>query len=157
MCALPISALVFLIHTYRTAYPRSDYFENLPISIVERIYTFLEAMDVEPYKNKIEDRHVQWNLNYLADIGNAEAKKILEMQSSSAVGGIDLNSANFELKRTGLSPIQFNLPPQWQGVDLENVSGFVPVIINIVPIYNFQGFLGMGEDRTRQDFVLSKS
>ncbi len=151
-----VEALDFLMYSHRTAYPRSDYFENLPISIVERIYTFLKTMDVEPYKNNLENRNVQWNLDYAAQLGNTTAKKILETQSSSAVGGIDLNAANLELKRTGSSPIQFNLPPQWQGVDLENVSGFVPVIINIVPIYNFQGFLGMGEDRTRQDFVLSK-
>ncbi len=55
-------------------------------------------------------------------------------------GGIDLNSANLELKRTGSSPIQFNLPPEWQGVDLENIPGFVPVITGIVPM-NFGQFL----------------
>jgi len=56
--------------------------------------------------------------------------------ASSNVGGIDLNSKNLDLKTTG-QDIEFDLPPEWQGVDLNNIPGFIPVLINITPIINF--------------------
>jgi hypothetical protein len=46
----------------------------------------------------------------------------------------------------GSSSIQFNLPSEWQGVDLENIPGFVPVIINIVPLSSLQGFVDAEKD-----------
>ena len=49
-------------------------------------------------------------------------------------GGIDLNSANLDLriKRDGKGA---PLPPQFQDMEkLRNIQGFVPVIINIVPV-----------------------
>ncbi len=151
-----IAALDFLVYIDKVYYWPVDNVEQIPSVIRQKVRTFLKTMDVEPYEDNIRNRSVQWSLDHASFLGNAAAKKVFEEQSSSAVGGIDLNAANLELKRTGSSFIQFNLPPEWQGVDLENIPGFVPVIINIVPIYNFQGFLGMGEDQTQQDFALSK-
>ncbi|HOD11523.1 MAG TPA: hypothetical protein PKO44_00300 [Candidatus Omnitrophota bacterium] len=71
------------------------------------------------------------------------------MQEGEQVGGIDLNATNLELRRTGSSPIQFNLPPEWQGVDLESIPGFVPVIINITPVADLYPLLGLEESSNK--------
>ncbi|MDD3374098.1 MAG: hypothetical protein PHY73_00005 [Candidatus Omnitrophica bacterium] len=79
-----------------------------------------------------------------------QASSANRRSASDEVGGIDFNAKNLELKRTGSSPIQFNLPPEWQGVDLENIPGFVPMIINITPVTDFSGFLGFNEDKSAE-------
>jgi|GEM_PF-1663161 len=158
-------ALDFLVYTDKIYYWASNRREEIPRSILEKVRTFLKAMDVAPYRDRIKERNVAWNLDHLSELGNEEVKKALEAQSSSAVGGItqsptlrsdsqdsdevggiDFNSDNLDLKRTGSSSIQFNLPSEWQGVDLENIPGFVPVIINIVPLPSLQGFVDAEKD-----------
>lgn len=65
---------------------------------------------------------------------------VKNMQSSSAVGGIDLTAAKTPLDIRGQSePVEFNFDPK----QLQNLQfdGLVPVIINIVPVVNLPQFL----------------
>jgi len=60
--------------------------------------------------------------------------RMVVAKNSTDVGGIDLNSANLDLqiKRDGKG---VPLPLQFQDMEkLRNIQGFVPVIINIVPV-----------------------
>ncbi|MDP8266488.1 MAG: hypothetical protein P9M07_06020 [Candidatus Aceula meridiana] len=60
--------------------------------------------------------------------------------SSPDVGGIDLNAQYLDLKTEGVD-MDFELPLEWQGVDLNNVPGLVPVFIQMMPILNFSGLV----------------
>jgi len=61
-------------------------------------------------------------------------------------GGIDLTPANYVLqsKNSGES-IKFHFNPA-QLVQLQNATGFVPVIINIQPLINLSQFLGLNQN-----------
>jgi len=158
-------ALGFLVFMDRMYYwPRNET-EEIPRVVREKVRTFLKGMDVVLYRDRVRERNVFWGLNHLSDLGNSEAQNILaadqtassSLQASNQVGGIDFNSSNLELKRTGSSSIQFSLSPEWQGVDLEALPGFVPVIINIVPIADLMGILGLSSDESAaEQGILSK-
>ena len=57
-------------------------------------------------------------------------------------GGINLNPVLFdlEIKRDGNGiPLPFNMQP----IELMNIEGLIPVIINITPVYNLPLLLGL--------------
>ena len=70
--------------------------------------------------------------------------------NASDVGGIDLNPANFHLqiKRDGKGVA---LPVGLQDIEHINIKGFIPVIINIIPVTNLPQLLGMAGDDPNTD------
>ncbi|MCA9400303.1 MAG: hypothetical protein KC713_01650, partial [Candidatus Omnitrophica bacterium] len=63
-------------------------------------------------------------------------------QVEAPVGGIDLDPANVELKIQSDDPTG-DIPFDIDQLNLENVEGFIPVIINVSPVTNLPMLLGM--------------
>ncbi len=76
-----------------------------------------------------------------SDVAAAEQGSL----NKSDVGGIDLNAQYLDLKTEGID-MDFELPLEWQGIDLNNVPGLVPVFIQIMPVMNFPAFVAGEED-----------
>ncbi len=74
-----------------------------------------------------------------------------DVLNKNDVGGIDLNAQYLDLKTEGID-MDFELPLQWQGVDLNNVPGLVPVFINIIPVMNFPAFVA-GEENIDEELI----
>ncbi len=74
--------------------------------------------------------------------------------ASSNVGGIDLNAQYLDLKTQGID-MDFELPLEWQGVDLSNVPGLIPVFIQITPVINFPAFVAGEEDIENNNAALA--
>lgn len=62
-----------------------------------------------------------------------------------APGGIDFNAKNMNVEIKGQG-VDFVVPPELQGIDLNAIEGVVPVIINIVPIANIFQALGLSPE-----------
>ena len=65
------------------------------------------------------------------------------LSGKKAVGGIDLDSNNLNLRVKG-DIFNFELPDDFEGIDID-VQGFLPVIINISPIINMPFLLGVAD------------
>jgi hypothetical protein len=65
-------------------------------------------------------------------------------------GGIDFNAKNMNVKTSG-EKMDFTLPENMTVENLMNAEGFVPVIINIVPITDFYGLLGLSKENIGGD------
>ncbi|MDD3374294.1 MAG: methyltransferase domain-containing protein [Candidatus Omnitrophica bacterium] len=65
-------------------------------------------------------------------------------------GGIDFNAQSFDIKTQG-DEIDFDVPLELQNIDFNNIQGFVPVIIDIVPITNIFFVLGLNEEDFEND------
>ena len=106
--------------------------------------TILENLEGLPLTENFQVRDRALNSNALPSIDEVYSNSIEPKSVSSPaidpVGGIDLNAKNLELKTTGQA-IEFSLPPEWQNVDLNSIQGFMPVIINIIPIMNLQNLM----------------
>lgn len=63
-------------------------------------------------------------------------------------GGIDLDANNMNLRIEG-DMFNFELPDNFEGIDI-NAEGFLPVIINISPIFNMPLLLGVADDEEYQ-------
>lgn len=72
---------------------------------------------------------------------NAQAAE-LATQKLTTEGGIDLKAGSLNLETTG-DNAEFNLPGNFNGVDLDNIEGLTPVIINVTPILDMPAFLGL--------------
>ncbi len=138
-------SLLFLLvaATVEPSVPLEDLFSNRLSAqkYYQKEKSYPWAFDLRRFEDKIEKIKRE-----LPEIfyPSTDAKVVASSSNvNKDLGGIDLNSDNLELKRTGSSPIQFNLPAEWQGVDLEKIPGFVPVIIGITPIINFNALLGL--------------
>jgi len=68
-----------------------------------------------------------------------------DSQGSNKTGGIDFNRENLPLETNGRN-IDFALIPELEGIDLNSIQGFVPVIINITPVQNISQLLGLKEE-----------
>ena len=67
------------------------------------------------------------------------------MSAPARRGGIDLTSDKFlQTSNNGEGGIKFHLDPA-QLVELQNAPGFYPVIINITPMTDLKGFLGIND------------
>jgi hypothetical protein len=65
-----------------------------------------------------------------------------DTSARAAKGGIDLSSDKaLQIKNSG-EEIKFHLDPKMLE-QIQNASGFVPVIINIQPMTDLRGFLGL--------------
>jgi len=64
-----------------------------------------------------------------------------QSESSSPLGGIDLNPSlmDLQIKRDGNG---IPLPMRLQPVEVLDIEGFVPVIINVIPVSNVPLLLG---------------
>lgn len=65
-------------------------------------------------------------------------------------GGIDLNSKNLQLESSG-DQIQMTIPQRFQDMKDVSIDGFVPVIINIVPVNNLPLILGNADTQGSSD------
>ncbi|MDD3375318.1 MAG: hypothetical protein PHY73_06330 [Candidatus Omnitrophica bacterium] len=65
--------------------------------------------------------------------------------SSTIKGGIDFNAENMNVTTKG-GEINFNLPLDMQNITSSSIEGFVPIIINITPVTDFMGLLGLDAD-----------
>ncbi|HPN88630.1 MAG TPA: ATP-binding protein, partial [Candidatus Omnitrophota bacterium] len=81
------------------------------------------------------------------------ADKALLTEKQKDVGGIDLNAKNLEIKENG-EKIEFKMPLNIE--ELQNAEGFIPVIINIMPITDLPMFLGVNNE-TEESKKLAKS
>ncbi len=84
------------------------------------------------------------------DAPNADTKS---SKNISSTGGIDFNAENMNITTKG-GQIDFDIPLDMQNVDLTNIDGFTPVIINITPITSFTGLLGL-DDQENKDQKLA--
>jgi len=66
------------------------------------------------------------------------------------VGGIDFNSAASSIETKGRG-IDFNIPQETLDIDLMHMEGLTPVIINIVPVINFNALLGMETESSLEE------
>jgi len=66
------------------------------------------------------------------------------MATADPLGGIDLNPAqmNLQVNNNASGALQFHIDPA-QLARLQNVSGFVPVVVNIQPMHHLREFLGL--------------
>ncbi|MDD3374614.1 MAG: phosphoglycerate mutase family protein [Candidatus Omnitrophica bacterium] len=62
----------------------------------------------------------------------------------ASTGGIDFSSDKLDLETRGQG-IDFTIPDELRNIDWADVDGLVPMIIEIIPLVNFQGFV-RGED-----------
>ncbi|MDP8266038.1 MAG: hypothetical protein P9M07_03735 [Candidatus Aceula meridiana] len=68
-------------------------------------------------------------------------------------GGIDFDADGFEVETKG-EGVAFNIP-EIDAATLSQAEGFVPVIINIIPITNFNMLMGLNEGEGAEDEALS--
>jgi len=86
----------------------------------------------------------------IESMGIGERIVINEKNSSSILnkknlkGGIDFNAENMNIITKG-DEIDFNLPLDLQNISSSSIEGFVPIIINITPVTNFIGLLGLDD------------
>lgn len=89
---------------------------------------------------------------FFNDLENLALRQGIQKSSSGIAlqnpGGIDFGAdkLNIETRSTSSGQakgqgIDFVLPPELQGIDLNSIEGLTPVIINIVPIMNFPGYV----------------
>jgi len=91
----------------------------------------------------------------ISGIGSGETDVIIENeigveQASSPVGGINLNPAlmDLQIKRDGKGvPLPFNLQP----LEIMDIEGFIPVIINVTPVINLPMLLGWADTEADTD------
>jgi len=80
-----------------------------------------------------------------------EQKDEISVGSSAATaksftrGGIDFNKDQMNIETKG-EGVNFTLPQNFENFDADKVDGFVPVIINIMPIINIYNLVGAEED-----------
>ena len=77
-------------------------------------------------------------------------KSQLEAQPASATGGIDFNAENMNVTTRG-DEINFNIPIDMQNIDFINFQGFVPIVVDIVPVTNFIGLLGLDDQEVSEN------
>ncbi|MDP8266583.1 MAG: GNAT family N-acetyltransferase [Candidatus Aceula meridiana] len=70
----------------------------------------------------------------------------------SSPGGIDLKGADSFIETRG-EGIEFDVPQELLNMDPAQITGFMPVIINIIPVTNFSALLGLSE---AEEFQLSQ-
>ncbi len=78
--------------------------------------------------------------------------------ASSNVGGIDFNAEYLDIEKRGSSSIEFNVPVEWQGMNLQDLPGLIPASISITPMTNIYQLLGLDENEpnTNEDIALSQ-
>ena len=93
-----------------------------------------------------------------------EVKRILQEKgikseadfASSPVGGIDFNPKGLNLTTTG-EMVPFEMPSFTQEtLDSMNVTGYMPIIINVTPVTNFTLLLGLSDDKESESQQLSR-
>ncbi|MCX5680895.1 MAG: hypothetical protein NT079_01180, partial [Candidatus Omnitrophica bacterium] len=87
--------------------------------------------------------------------GPMSSKEIIQT-GEKKTGGIDFNAKNMNVETKGSSGIEYNLPPEWQGIDLNSIQGLVPIIINITPVTNFYKLMGLNEKEDGKKIESSK-
>ncbi|MDD3375317.1 MAG: FHA domain-containing protein [Candidatus Omnitrophica bacterium] len=70
--------------------------------------------------------------------------------SSNLKGGIDFNAENMNVTTKG-DEIDFDIPLDLQNITSSSIEGFVPIIINITPVTDFMGLLGLREDDLKEN------
>jgi cellulose synthase/poly-beta-1,6-N-acetylglucosamine synthase-like glycosyltransferase len=92
-----------------------------------------------------------FNNEFLKAAPDKELSKGIEVftnsgTSSSAIsdtkGGIDFNAKNMNVETKGQG-VDLNVPENWQNLRPEDIIGFTPVIINVVPVTDFIKLLGL--------------
>ena len=69
------------------------------------------------------------------------------------VGGIDLTADGVDIETHG-DGVEMNVPIDFENIDPDTITGYVPVIFQIVPITNLNLLLGL-EDEKEETTVLS--
>jgi len=105
--------------------------------------------DLEVIKEQLDSLIKGFNKAINPTLDKAMVTK--DVLNKNDVGGIDLNAQYLDLKTEGID-MDFELPLQWQGVDLNNVPGLVPVFINIIPVMNFPAFVA-GEENIDEELI----
>jgi len=114
-------------------------FPNLPVIFHTSGYVASE------YENLSNVKDVITKNDALPDEVLEAVKKVLPVSSGiQTSGGIDLMATDSVITTKG-NGVEFMSPPELQGIDLNSFEGFVPVIINIVPVTDFMGLLGLNE------------
>ncbi|MDD3374224.1 MAG: hypothetical protein PHY73_00680, partial [Candidatus Omnitrophica bacterium] len=72
-----------------------------------------------------------------------------ETASLDMKGGIDFNAENMNVTTKG-DEIDFNIPLDMQNITSSSIEGFVPIIINITPVTDFMGLLGLKKDDLKE-------
>ena len=111
-----------------------------------------EEMDMRVYDNRMPDYIIesftQAGFKIVSNYKKGEVLVFEDTVSARATGGIDFDRNNWDLETEGDS-IEFEMPVELQGIDFDTIQGFIPVIINIVPIVNVLLVLGLSEKDTK--------
>ncbi|MDD3374565.1 MAG: response regulator [Candidatus Omnitrophica bacterium] len=99
---------------------------------------------VAEWETRVKDYGFQAYITLRAIELAAREEKISSVFINQTTGGIDFDRDNWELETRG-EGIEFEIPAELQGVNFDEIQGFVPVIINIVPITNILLILGLSE------------
>ena len=99
---------------------------------------------------RLGDKASEEIMGYYHELSDALGVRLQDLQSKdsaqlSSKGGIDFNANKLilETRREG-GEIKMNIDPRML-LQFQNASGFVPVIINILPMTDLKGFLGLNE------------
>ena len=105
---------------------------------------FLKDGDFTPSANSTNIAYYK-NVSLEDELEEMSAgEKEIKKASSNLKGGIDFNAENMDVTTKG-DEIDFDIPLDMQNIDFNNIEGFVPIIINITPIANFMGLLGLDD------------
>lgn len=110
-------------------------------------YNVLDGKVVHP---KVVEAMVKKGIDLNA---SAEGHSSLPI-SAADVGGIDFNAINVDWQGIGVVDIQFDPVEVQQIIDM-GITGFTPVIINIVPLPSVLPLLGLALQR-EEEYELSK-
>ncbi len=105
---------------------------------------------------------VEVNRKYLSSEDDVYVIELYSQKGASSpvgndrYGGIDFNANNFNIETKGQG-VDFDIPLGIENMDLTNIEGLTPVIINITPVTNFYNLLGLSESTPLQLSYLSKS
>jgi hypothetical protein len=115
----------------------------------ERVRVYLDTGEIDVLIQLLQTAPEQGNEEEAEDMDNAQLTKpdtvddVSTADKAEPVGGIDLNTADLEIETRG-GGVDFEFP-EFE-LPLEDVEGFAPVIINVVPNFNMPMFLGMNEE-----------
>ena len=121
----------------------ANIYDNYSPEEIEGLHESFESFPAISFFREYINQIKYWNSS---ESENATKKSTLLKSGSSAItpGGISLNPNQFEIESRG-NDLELKLPQDLNNVDFDNIEGFIPVIINIVPHSSINSFLGLND------------
>ena len=131
--------------------------------VLGETFTFIESHDYSEIRQQIllsfkNNKNKQVGRGQMTSSAPHPTAFSEESSSSFTKGGIDFNAEYLDIEKRGSSSIEFSIPAEWKGMNLENLPGLIPASISITPLTNFTGLLGLdaNDDSDTQQFSQTK-